>query len=170
MKDNKRKLKQERFRLGIRKNFFTPRTSQAGAQVAQGSCAVSVFEGFQDSTGQSPEQPAVGKEQHLRPEYVYLANEPRKENAVVLRQQCEPLGSSDAGGKKRFEDALKKHTGLELTTASVCSVQPETFGQSSIERAVTENVCRIYPTPPSIARYSRYDQSWHNRPVLIRVI
>lgn len=36
--------------------------------------------------------PAVGKEQHLRPEYVYLANEPRKENAVVLRQQRRPLG------------------------------------------------------------------------------
>lgn len=36
--------------------------------------------------------PAVGKEQRLRPEYVYLANEPRKENAVVLRQQHGPLG------------------------------------------------------------------------------
>lgn len=36
--------------------------------------------------------PAVGKEQRLRPEYVYLANEPRKENAAVLRQQHRPPG------------------------------------------------------------------------------
>lgn len=32
--------------------------------------------------------PAVGKEKHLSPEYVYPANEPRRENAVALRQQA----------------------------------------------------------------------------------
>lgn len=32
--------------------------------------------------------PAVGKEKHLSPEYVYPENEPRRENAVALRQQA----------------------------------------------------------------------------------
>ena len=59
MKDNECKLRQERFVQGIRKKFFTPRTGQAGAQFAQGGCAASVFEGFQDSTGQRPEKPGV---------------------------------------------------------------------------------------------------------------
>lgn len=58
MKD-KCELKEESFRFGIRNNFFTSRTSQAGTQVVQAGCAVSSFEHFQDSNGQSPEQPSL---------------------------------------------------------------------------------------------------------------
>ena len=39
------------------KEGFQPEDSQTGAQVAQGGCAVSVLGGFQDPTGQNPEQP-----------------------------------------------------------------------------------------------------------------
>jgi len=47
-----------RFRLVIRKNF-SPEDTLAVQQVAQRNCAVSVLRGFQDLTGQSPEQPGA---------------------------------------------------------------------------------------------------------------
>lgn len=60
-------------------------------------------------------------------------------------------------GARRGLKMHSKNTGLELTMASICSVQPEAFGQSSMERTVAENVCSILP---STTLYSKVLQVW----------
>lgn len=52
------KLKQE-VPGGYKKKPFYPEDSQAGAQVAQVGCAGSILQGFQDWSGQRPEQPGL---------------------------------------------------------------------------------------------------------------
>lgn len=60
-------------------------------------------------------------------------------------------------GARRSLKMHSKNTGLELTMASICSVQPKAFGQSSMERTVAENVCSILP---STTLYSKVLQIW----------
>lgn len=47
-----------RFRLDIRQNF-SPENTAAVQQTAQRNCAVPILRGFQNLTGQSPEQPGA---------------------------------------------------------------------------------------------------------------
>ena len=62
------KLEEERFRLDIRKMFFTVKCGEALAQVAQRGGGFPVLEDVHDQTGQASEQPdlAVGIPVHYR--------------------------------------------------------------------------------------------------------
>jgi len=57
---NGHKLKQRKFRLNMRKNFFPLQGDGALEQAAQGGCGVSFSGDIQDPSGQGPVQPAVG--------------------------------------------------------------------------------------------------------------
>lgn len=54
---NGRKLKQNRFRLGVGKKSFPCKGNQGAAEFTQRGFAVSALGCFKDQTGQSPEQP-----------------------------------------------------------------------------------------------------------------
>jgi len=56
---NSHKLKQRKFQLNMRKNFF-PLRVRALEQAAQGGCGVSFSGDIQDLPGQGPVEPAVG--------------------------------------------------------------------------------------------------------------
>jgi len=55
-RDNRHKLTQARFRLRIKRSFFTPQRTKKHQNGAQRGCAVSSLGGFQDMTGSSPVQ------------------------------------------------------------------------------------------------------------------
>jgi len=57
---NGHKLKQRKFHLNMRKNFFPLRVTEPWKQAAQGGCGVSFSGDIQDPPGQAPMQPAVG--------------------------------------------------------------------------------------------------------------
>jgi len=56
MRDNRHKLKHEKFRLSTRKTIFHTRTLEQNSQIAQRDCAVSILGCLQDPAGQSPEK------------------------------------------------------------------------------------------------------------------
>jgi len=57
---NGHKLKQRKFHLNMRKNFFPLRVTELVEQAAQGGCGVSFSGDIEDSPGRGAVQPAVG--------------------------------------------------------------------------------------------------------------
>jgi len=57
---NGHKLKQRKFQLNMRKNFFPLRVTEPWKQAAQGGCGVSFSGDIRDPPGRGPGQPATG--------------------------------------------------------------------------------------------------------------
>jgi len=58
---NRHKLKQRKFRVNMRKNFFPLRVMEHWNRLPRGGCGVSFSADIQDPPGQGPVQPAVGE-------------------------------------------------------------------------------------------------------------